>query len=515
MKANKTIGKTLFAIFALLLLAFSVLPAAVADSVTSINVDAPDAANVGEEFQITVSAEDADGVLYVALYMDGEGWDTAYNVPKDTDWEFTWTVSEETAGNKHYRVQAGDVNGNKDLDGVDVMINGEVEDLFPEVTSATADVTEGDAPLQVLFEGTAEGGDAPLAYEWDFGNDDIASSQNVRYVFTTAGIYLATFTVTDADGDSDSEEITITVTEAPTPVDYLQITDVDFDDDVNPGDNVEFEVEIENTADFKLEEVVVEVSIIGIDEDNDDLEVETEEFKLNKDDEEERTLTLSIPYNVDAGDYDIVVKLSAETEDGDKVSAANWVKEDGLEVEKEKHDVAVIDAYLSSETVAPGKTTEIAVEIANIGQNDETVRIKIEAADLNVEEWTAQFELEEGETAIQYVPFKVPGGADAGKYFVNAIVYFDDGANLNSDFVTLTVGDETTATSSTGAVTLTPVVTTVATEGPGALGASGDAYTIGALIVGILILLAIIVIVGKEVLPIRKATIIESSKKRR
>jgi len=180
-------------------------------------------------------------------------------------------------------------------------------------------------------------------------------------------------------------------------------------------------------------------------------------------------------------------------------------------LEKEKHDVAVVSTYLGSVTVAPGKTTEIAVDLANIGKNDEDVRVKIESADLNVEEWSAMFELDEGETATQYIPFNVPSNMEAGKYFVNAIVYFNDGANSDSEFVTLTIGDDSGVT---GAVSLTPVVTTVATEGAGDFGTSGDTYTIGALVVGILLLLAVIVIVGKEVLP-RRATIVESTKRRR
>nr|WP_048065210.1 DUF3344 domain-containing protein [Methanosarcina acetivorans] len=85
----------------------------------------------------------------------------------------------------------------------------------PPVADFTADVTSGDAPLEVQFTDASTG--TVSSYAWDFDNDGTVDStqQNPMYTYSTEGTYSVNLTVTNEDG-SDSELKTdyITVTQA-------------------------------------------------------------------------------------------------------------------------------------------------------------------------------------------------------------------------------------------------------------------------------------------------------------
>jgi PKD repeat protein len=63
--------------------------------------------------------------------------------------------------------------------------------------TANGNPTSGSMPLTVSFTGTAAGGSSPYAYSWAFGDGQTSTSQNPSHIYTTAGLYLATLTVTD------------------------------------------------------------------------------------------------------------------------------------------------------------------------------------------------------------------------------------------------------------------------------------------------------------------------------
>ena len=84
--------------------------------------------------------------------------------------------------------------------------------------------------MTAFFQGSAQGGDAPISYQWDCGDGTGGSSaQNPSHAYTTAGSYTARLVVTDADGDSDTASIAIevasddqpTITASATPLSGL------------------------------------------------------------------------------------------------------------------------------------------------------------------------------------------------------------------------------------------------------------------------------------------------------
>jgi len=83
----------------------------------------------------------------------------------------------------------------------------------PPTANANADVTSGYIPLTVNFSstGTYDPDADPLTYEWDFGDGNTASGENVLHTYTTNDTYIATLTVTDSSNVTSTDTVTITI----------------------------------------------------------------------------------------------------------------------------------------------------------------------------------------------------------------------------------------------------------------------------------------------------------------
>ena len=94
-----------------------------------------------------------------------------------------------------------------------------------------ADITSPSGPTTIIagqsinFRGSATSGSTPYSYSWNFpgGTPENSTSQNPDgVIFSNAGDYTATLTVTDSDNLSDSDTVEITVIEADAIVPDLE-----------------------------------------------------------------------------------------------------------------------------------------------------------------------------------------------------------------------------------------------------------------------------------------------------
>jgi PKD repeat protein len=84
--------------------------------------------------------------------------------------------------------------------------------LVPLSANASSGPRSGDAPFDVAFSGSAAGGAAPYSYAWTFGDGTTSTAQNPGHIFTAAGTYTVSLTVTDAGARTASASaLTITV----------------------------------------------------------------------------------------------------------------------------------------------------------------------------------------------------------------------------------------------------------------------------------------------------------------
>ncbi|RMG17040.1 MAG: PKD domain-containing protein [Deltaproteobacteria bacterium] len=170
---------------------------------------------------VSASATPAKGIapLQVAFTATASGGDP----PLTFAWTFGDGESDTQQNPVHTYVAAGvytaevsvaDANGDVARATVTVEVG---DDQIPTV-SAAATPTSGRAPLAVAFTATASGGNAPLTFQWDFGDGQSSTLQNPSHTYQQPGSYIATVQVTDANGDRDSDTVTVQVTTNAQPV---------------------------------------------------------------------------------------------------------------------------------------------------------------------------------------------------------------------------------------------------------------------------------------------------------
>lgn len=101
-----------------------------------------------------------------------------------------------------------DDGGLQDTTTLEIVVN---ENEAP-VAVASANIMEGNAPLDVTFTGDQSTDDIAIAtYSWNFGDGTTSNLPNPTHTFSEADVYNVTLTVTDDAGLEDTESITITV----------------------------------------------------------------------------------------------------------------------------------------------------------------------------------------------------------------------------------------------------------------------------------------------------------------
>lgn len=107
------------------------------------------------------------------------------------------------------------VIGNDAESPIPVTLDG-VDGSQPKINLIVANPTEVNAGITVYFSASVIGGDAPLAYLWEFGDGDDYFGINADKFYDFPGLYIVTLTVTDADGDVASDAVVVKVGEEDT-----------------------------------------------------------------------------------------------------------------------------------------------------------------------------------------------------------------------------------------------------------------------------------------------------------
>jgi len=316
------------------------------------------------------------------------------------------------------------------------------------------------------------------------------------------GIWTAEIWAVDSEGlESEHQSITFELresvgdgngaTDGTTPEDSVYIRKVRLaDDELSPGDQAELEVKIKNTLDYEIEDAYLLIEVEEFD-DGDTLEIETADFDIDEHDTIEKVIKFDVPYDIEQGRYDIKVTLYWEDQKGNEYFD---IAETDLKIERNRHELALINLELSSQNVQAGEQMTIGVKLANIGENDETASISVICDELDIAETLDGFELREGDTDTQYLTFTIPEDAE-GKYLFELTIAYGE-KRITKQFV-LDVSKESFQ-SPAPAIQIKPVVSTKTPTIEPSQNQESD--TISYAIFGLL-LLAVILLIAKMYLP--------------
>jgi cytochrome c len=130
------------------------------------------------------------------------------------------------------------------------------------VVQAAADITSGQAPLEVSFSsaGSEDPEGTDVTYAWDFGDGGTSTEANPTYTFTQNGQYNVQLVVTDETGKEGVANLTVTVGNTAPTVEIAGPVDggmFDF------GDRVAFDVDVTDPEDGEIDcgKVVVQPAL--------------------------------------------------------------------------------------------------------------------------------------------------------------------------------------------------------------------------------------------------------------
>jgi len=159
-----------------------------------------------EPLRVNFAANVAGGNAPLTFAWDFDGDGEADSAQRNPERVFT-------AGNHTVTLTVTDADGDSGSDTLAINVRADTE---PEV-NASADPTEGQAPLGVQFQCAVAEGNGPFAYSWDFGDGQASDRQAPFYTYQRASDYVATCTVTDADGDQASGSVEVQVSQDLVP----------------------------------------------------------------------------------------------------------------------------------------------------------------------------------------------------------------------------------------------------------------------------------------------------------
>jgi len=207
-----------------------------------------------------------------------------------------------------------------------------------------------------------------------------------------------------------------------------------------PGSEIRFKIKVENVFTFddglEIDDIEAEVIIEDID-DGRDLDENTNFNNLDVDEDDEDEIEITIPLILDDDEYDVELIITGRDSNG--VNQEIIINYD-LEIDKESHDLIFSKTELQTLESCPGDPNELHLEIANIGDKDESgISLSVINNDLKIN-YNINFNLKEGGDNSVYV--------DDIHFIVPSLTPGDYKINLNLDYseilkedITLTVLD--------------------------------------------------------------------------
>jgi len=215
-------------------------------------------------------------------------------------------------------------------------------------------------------------------------------------------------------------------------------------EEAKPGDNVQFKIQATNNftdaEDLEIEDIQVTVTIEGIDDD-DDLEEEGEIKDLKAEKDDDVTIDFTIPLEVDEGDYDVLIEVESDDENGTSHVVEYELE---LEVQKEDNEVRFLRNTLTPSEIKCGRTVQLLTNVINTGADDEDdVSLEVTNTELGVS-LKETFDLsndpfDEDSKFGKTFTLTIPQDVAPGIYTMQSVATFNDGSDTETDAADLVV----------------------------------------------------------------------------
>ena len=211
---------------------------------------------------------------------------------------------------------------------------------------------------------------------------------------------------------------------------------MDFGDTIKhearPGDTVKFTIEAKNNftdaEDLEIEDIEVTITIEDIDDDS-DLEEEDDIKDLKDGKDNDVTIEFTIPLEVDEGDYDVLIGVEGEDENGITHEVQYELE---LEIEKEDNEVLFTRNSLTPSEIKCSRNVQLSIAVINTGASDEDdVTLEVTNAELGVS-FRETFDLsddpfDDDSKFRKTFTIAIPQEVEVGIYTIQSQVTFDDG----------------------------------------------------------------------------------------
>ncbi len=239
------------------------------------------------------------------------------------------------------------------------------------------------------------------------------------------------------------------------------------------GDEWDVKVRLTSTEEAKDVQIVAEINGIEYETVYDS----TKTFDLKPDRTYIKHLTLELPDNMDAGLYNMKIRVVG----ADSASVEHYYN---IDVVAAENDVVITDILLDpSSGVVSGRGLLASVRVKNMGLEDEEslkVTVSIPALGIQASEYVDELKADEddgkGESATtEDLYLRIPKCVDEGTYVVRAVVTYQDGHEQTSDETTIDVyEDETCGTGTSGEDGTTEDKTVITVPGKQEIAQGGD-----------------------------------------
>ena len=210
----------------------------------------------------------------------------------------------------------------------------------------------------------------------------------------------------------------------------ISIDSPDSEDEFYVGDELDVGAEITNNADEDIR-FTVRAYVYDLTDDK-SVKDKKDDLSIDEGDSEDVEFSFNITDSVDES-HDYAVLVYAE---GEGMCNEKYEK---IKINKEDDKILIKSIVINPDSLICGESSDIDLNVKNIGLNDEDVKLRVENSELGIFQETAEFSVKEDKSVKKTLKINVPEGIEPGDYPIEVKALYN--GEETSESVTLTVDE--------------------------------------------------------------------------